>query len=368
MAITNPHSVLILGAGVSAPFGLSLGGDMISVISNAIKNEIQTIYSRNSYGDNLLGQNLRSAATTTLGFSEFPIHGAMARMVWNGKPSLFADEKIKRELDKIKKLGSLLDGQTSETIDDFIVENPSYADLTKICIASMFIQSCYNFGPAGAGVKPFSDRHFQPSPEISYRNWVHLLINIIRQGIRSETVSSTNKVKIVTFNYDKILEHILEKQFSNTEASYDHYTNFIEIMHVHGECGELENILDQNVTETCLQWAEGIHVVSEDNVPKDVIRNRASAKNAIQSANELFFCGFSFSGPNCRLLGLDSLNTSRSSFLLSYCNYDGNVGVSKTVKKLEKRRVVIEEAAGSIERPLGVTDWLMQGHLGELPG
>lgn len=368
MTITGSDSVLILGAGVSAPFGLSLGGDLISGVSKAIGKETGALEVMSYLGSIDMLKIFNSPADSNTNFSRFPIHCTMARPLFMESSTYVAAKALNEERKKLVELERLLDGQTSETIDDFIVENPSHAPLTKICIASLFVQACYALEVGSTQVRPFSSRHFPPNLDTSSRNWVHLLINIIRQGIRSGSVSSDNKVKIITFNYDKILEYVLKKQFSNTEASYSHYADYIEIIHVHGECGELEDTLSYNPAEICQQWAEGIHVVHEKNVPKDVVRNRALAKKAIRSANELFFCGFSFSGPNCRLLGLDSLNVSRGNILISYCNYDGNVGVSKTVKKFEKRRVIIEEATGSIERPLGVTDWLMQGHLGELPG
>jgi len=261
----------------------------------------------------------------------------------------------------------LLDGQTSETIDDFIVENPSYANLTKIGIASLFIQSCYDFGNRQALLRPFSDRHFFSQSSGQSRNWVHLLINIIRQGIRSKTVTADKKVKIITFNYDKILEHVLEKQFSNTETPLSHYTDYIEILHMHGECGDLNDVLS-SPAETCLQWAKGIHVVNEPDVPEDIEKKRAEAKTIIKSARELYFCGFSFSGPNCRLLGLDSSYEGGGTRLISYCNYDGNVGIKKTVEKYKRRKQDVVEAPGSVDKPLGVSDWIKQGQLGELPG
>lgn len=367
MAITDSGSVLVLGAGVSAPFGLSLGGDMISEVAKSIRNEISSLDKMSFTRSCSVGHVLSSAVNSNSEFRKFPIHCTMTRPLFLTSGPYAAEKAVEAERKKLSELERLLDDQTSETIDDFIVENPSHASLTKICIASLFIQSCYNFGIGEATVKPFSSRRFPPSSDIANRNWVHLLINIIRQGIRSKSVSPDNKVKIITFNYDKILEHVLKKQFSNTEASYNHYTNFIEIIHVHGECGDLEDKLSHDAAEICRQWANGIHVINEEAVPDEVLQNRELAKEAIRNANELFFCGFSFAGPNCRLLGLDSLRRNGNRTLISFCNYDGNIGISKTVAKI-KGRVIVEESAGSKDSCLGVSDWIKQGQLGELPG
>jgi len=370
MAITDINSVLVLGAGVSAPFGLSLGGDMISAVSNAIRTELKRADSEVGSVISTLEGSLGSAVNWNSKFHKYPILGAVASSSWDSENSKFNMANVNSEIENLRELKNLLGDQTSETIDDFIVENPSFARLTKICIASLFLTSCYKFtaNSESAPISSFSQRHLRPNSVGSIRNWVHLLINIIRQGIRSGAVSTENKVKIITFNYDTILEYVLEKQFSNTEAGYSHYSDYVDIIHVHGECGALEDSLNHSAAKTCLEWAEGIHVINEKNVPKEVKRKRELARDAVQQANELYFCGFSFAGPNCRLLGLNSLAKPSGRVLISFCNYDGNIGVSKAVKKFERRRVNVEEVAGSTEKGLEVSDWLRQGNLGELPG
>ncbi len=379
MTITDTDSVLVLGAGVSAPFGLSLGGDMISKLSTSIKSEVYKLSNPNRSEDS--GWNDVSGEANTLdGFKNSPILSTAANFQATPDYNSSTGTTI---LEKVKELQKLLDGQTSETIDDFIVENPSYANLTKIGIASQFIQSCYDFNNRQTIVQPFSERYYPSGSIPGERNWVHLLINIIRHGIRSHSVSPEKKVKIVTFNYDKILEYILEKQFRNTEYPYRPYTDYIEILHMHGKCGDLKGTLS-SPAETCLRWAKGIHVVNEPDVPEYLKEKRDAAESIIKSAREIYFCGFSFSGPNCKLLGLDSPDAGIETRLISYCNYDGNVGISKTVKKYERGLVFetdkvpiskdhpvatrIEEACGSSDKPLGISDWIKQGQLGELPG
>ncbi|VAW01022.1 hypothetical protein MNBD_ALPHA04-2129 [hydrothermal vent metagenome] len=378
MAITDPNSVLILGAGVSAPFQLPLGGAMITDLSKMIGAEVGQLYSEEDFMGGQLTQKLRTSANTVHNFKRFPFHGTIARLHWSEDEGGFDVANLNTDLEKIRKLKELLDNQTSETIDDFIVENPSYAFLTKIGIGVSFVLSCYSFEQRTLSPKPFASRNYPPSS--NNRNWVHLLINIVRQGIRENSVGPDNKIKIITFNYDKILEYILETQFSNTEAPYSHYTDYVEIIHVHGECGDLSATSNGLPADVCIKWAKGIHVINEQDVPTDVTEKRLLAKSIIQSAEELFFCGFSFSGPNCRLLGLGTPNKYVVKRLISVCNYDGNVGISKSVRRFEFQRdptlvhhanlveTEIEEAAGTTEKPLSVLDWLRLGYLGELPG
>jgi len=199
---------------------------------------------------------------------------------------------------------------------------------------------------------------------------VHLLINIVRQGLRSGKVSEQNKVNIITFNYDKILEYVLEKQFSNTESNYPNYKNFFRIVHVHGECGQLlETEFDP--AKACAEWANGIHVIQESSVPEIVSSARQQASEIISESKEVYFCGFSFAGPNCKMLGL-SQNNGNFNRVFFVNNYSGNVGISKAVQKFERKTTVpstvVEEESGSLERPLGVSAWIKLGSLGELPG
>ena len=349
---------------------------MIEVLRKAIGLELKQFRESGNLSSFTLQQKVQHSANTCGGFKTFPIIGALARThVHDGQIDWAA---MDASLSDLKTLEGLLDGQTSETIDDFIVENPSYALHSKIGIASAFMKRCYDNDDRKLSVRTFQNRYCSTDRNPSNRNWIHLLINIVRQGIREHEVSAENKIKIITFNYDSILEYVLENQFSNTERRTAHYSNYIDIIHVHGQCGDLT---DTNLpAKTCLEWAQGIHVVNEPDVPENVQEAREKAAALVKHAEELYFCGFSFAGPNCRLLGLDSELSARSNRMISICNYDGNVGISKTVRKYEERypkgsavnkarcKTGIDEIAGTRSEPVGVSDWLKIGALGELPG
>lgn len=371
MSITDKNTVFIVGAGTSAPFGLSLGGDLITSIANAISTERRLIESSDSRPYGALKTFAIGAVRTVPGFQRLPIHGTVLRRCWDEANRQFSDH-ANDYLRKINELKDLLSGQTSETIDDFIVENPGYAEISKQCIAALFFLSCYNIRDE-LSVKDFEARSYGKD---STRNWVHLFINIVRQGIRTNEVSAENKVKVITFNYDTVLEYILEKQFSNTERRMAHWSEYVEILHVHGQCGLLSE-MNGSPAAICNEWAKGIHVVNEDGVPEHVTESRRRAASLVQSAKELFFCGFAFSGPNRRLLKIDEPDLRLGKRRISFCNYDGNVGISRIVAEYEYLRQMsamdgnvlteIVEAAGTPDRPLGVADWLRLGYLGELP-
>lgn len=392
MAITDQNTVLVLGAGVSVPFGLPLGGQLIEQIAKSLANEHSIIFKDDDRYINHSQSRLMSAVYDPKQFQSTPIYGTALLEYYDPYFSRLTDE-AQNEIDKLYTFSQLLSNQTSETIDDFIVENPDYSRLAKIAIASVFMKLCYFFNDNNTEPKAFHTREYPKNTNNqSNRNWVHLLINIVRQGIRTEFVNQNNKVKIITFNYDMILEYILDKQFSNTQAGYNNWRDYIEIIHVHGQCGSLTKYTDLP-QRTCLKWAEGIHVVNETNVPEHIEQARDMAHDLISTAKELYFCGFSFAGPNCRLLGLDKLIANHKSALISVCNYDGNVGISRILQSIEKNSKAkitisspdepagrirlaktfdtcfsVDEAKGEFDRPMTVVDWLRLGYLGELPG
>lgn len=376
MAITDQNTCLVLGAGVSAPFGLPLGGSLIDDIRKQISSETSKMLGPNSDRfPYLCGQAARRVEI----FNEFPIIGSVLHPKAKENGTFDDPHEPANAIGRLQDLHALLENQTSETIDDFIVENPSYGSLVKLCIAVKFLKNKYSFEDKSKfQIKDFSARHLKfGSKSRPERNWVHLLINIARHSIRSGKTSNKNKIKIITFNYDCILEYVLDRQFSNTESSYGSFRDYIDILHVHGACGELKERISDPAA-ICNKWASGICVVNEASALGSVETARKRAAEIIRKSDEIYFCGFSFSGPNCRLLELDPKNYAGSRYArtLSVCNYDGNVGISKAIEKHRGPARIktgllqteVDEDRGTPERPISVSDWFKLGSLGELPG
>ena len=397
MAITDENTVLILGAGTSVVFGMPLGGGLIGQIAAQIGEENRKLYElasskvRHSYYS-ILNDTLHN----NKGILKFPIHAAIF---------LKYKDDFKEQKEKLVQLLRYLEGQTSETIDDFIVENPSYAELSKICISAIFLKKLYTLNSSingnslirlGRSQRGFGVRDGNLIAHDSdlttelwrERNWVHLLINIVRQGVHSGKVTSENKVQIITFNYDVILEHVLDEQFSNTELMQGKdWRNYFEIIHPHGKCAPWKEDVFKGA-DLINKWAEGIHVINQDYVSEDIQSARNRAKEMIANAREIYAAGFAFAGPNCKMLGLKREALSKASQGLTgphkttyvkfnreifICNYDGNIGLSMAVKKLQQEsesrtpQIIVTEQTGDYDKPLGVADWIKIGVLGELP-
>jgi hypothetical protein len=268
------------------------------------------------------------------------------------------------------EFGKALNNQTSDTIDDFISLNPGYAAIAKQCIAAVFAESMFDADKHGNRVFP-KDFGARLCPDGKTRNWIHLLINIARHHYRA--APSKAKIKIITFNYDGILERVLAKQFANVEEKFGAFSDYFEIVHPHGCCGD---VLDQydNIWAALTEWANNIWVVNEPpaKLPESVVKARDRARQLIAGAEHIYAAGFSFSRPNCKLLGL----YDRDRVNITYHNFNNDIGVDLAVDSIvdrwglrsSERGRYIRKGAGSEGRPLPIAEWIRAGHLGEMPG
>jgi hypothetical protein len=275
---------------------------------------------------------------------------------------------------RLRQLRELLVNQTSETIDDFIVENPTFANLTKLVMAAILFRCCHALPTRDRNssfVQNFAAREFDGGRG-ARRNWIHLFINVVRQGIRLGEVTAKNKVQVVTFNYDCILEWVLDAQFTNTETGYSGWRDFIEITHMHGQFPALapanEKIKDPY--PDIVRWAQGIHVVHEGKVPQAVVEARERVRALVSSAREIYAAGFAFAGGNCALLGLRDKPDWTGKRTLSYCNWNGDIGVRKSVEKVSRwinPKTTVDEGKGTSAEPMELEAWIRAGYLGEMP-
>ena len=172
MSIIDDDAVLILGAGVSAPFHFPLGGSLIEEIGRQLAKERSETQGKNLHIGGNWNRFYESTATTAHGFNDFPISGAIASQYILADGHGFQGKELGEDIKRLHDLEKLLENQTSETIDDFIVENPEFAGVTKIAIAAQLFLSSYHYdNNAEQFVSlPFEQRHVWNSDE---RNWVH---------------------------------------------------------------------------------------------------------------------------------------------------------------------------------------------------
>lgn len=365
MSITDPRSVLILGAGVSKPFGLSLGSDLIDQIAEGLDAE--------------LGAPLNLASVIV---SHSPREAF--RIAPIGTTYISATgSSLEEYRQQTTALVSRLQTSTHDTIDDFIVDNPALSRLSKIGLCTVLFNQIYQAGAESSQVIKLADgktiRGFSSYDLKSFtsrffgrkRNWSHHLINMIRFAIRENQLPK--RVSIITFNYDTVLENVLDRVFQDTEYAYSEYSEYIDIAHVHGDFGKLASRVEQPA-EMVASWADRVCVVQEREIPQEVLAARERARKWVSKATKVYAVGFAFSGANCRLVGLDEYKGGIRE--LYYCNYDGNMGITQAVERIfgplrstsgQVNRYRIFPAEGTPERSVSVEDWFASGFAGETP-
>lgn len=383
MSITDEGSVLILGAGASEPFGLPLGARLIDLIADQIRAERRDLTRQNDFDGRTIEYNrIWGWANSASSWYEHPLHPSVYFANWRAPSDRHSPDAAALAVRELESLLQLLQGQTAETIDAFIAENPTAAKNTKIAVASILLKSCYKPDANDRNVlrcKPFDGRELQVAhrnagspPEdrkwkSTERNWAHLLINLVRHAITEDAKNSPpkfkHKIRVITFNYDPVLEYILQEQFSNREMPLPHYSEYLDIVHVHGKFDDLKKEV-RDPGQVALDWAQKISVVNDEDTTSEVSSAREIAKRWIRESRTVYCVGFAFSGPNCRLLGLP-FDTAVDRKLV-YCNWDGNVGIDASVERY-CYQFARSKYSGDWQRPKGVIDFIQAGYLGEPP-
>ena len=383
--ITDKGALLLIGAGTSLQFGLPSGEQLFEKITTQLGVEL-----RNSNSRTALSDLNRACLYNDLYFVSdpqiLPLLPAIALGCDLGGDEVF---KIARTLH------SRLCNQTSETIDDFIFQNPDLSEATKSCVATCVFNCLYKWNSAEFlfNLKKLETRQLEVREtdkpgligrkiSIYERNWVHLLINIAREGVRTEAINFENKIKIVTFNYDMVLEYILEKQFSNVSNDLipegNDWADYIEIAHVHGRFDGMESEIVRPY-DLISKWSSAFVVIHQTHNLENVEAERARAIDLVMSSRRFYATGFSFSASNVELIKLMERN-SRASLDIHYNNYDGNIGLRTSLSRLEveqvydakRKRTVpfyvrVHPVEGTPEKPMSVVDWFKAGIPGRPP-
>jgi len=225
MSIVHDNSVLVLGAGVSAPFGVSLGGQLVEFVRKKLELELK-----------------EDSRRPVIGYDE------MKREAFDLRPIQSSYVAGGNNLDEFKDeaigLIELLRVSTHDTIDDFIVDNPRYSYLSKLAVSCIMFGQLYSkkesrnrFTKVGYGFKLYEIETFVLGDLSSRyvrgkRNWIHKLVNICRHSIRNEFLQG--RVRVISFNYDSVLERVLEDVFDYAEFDYGNHSKYFDIIHPHG--------------------------------------------------------------------------------------------------------------------------------------
>lgn len=245
-------TVLILGAGASYPFNLLLGDELKLAILNLTKN----------------------AATIWLN------HGVDSQTTINFH-------------DALSKCGL-------KSIDAFLRDLPQFINLGKLTIAKCLLDH------------ENSDLLFAPEARRCESSWYEHLFGEMNDSFES---FDKNNLSIITFNYDRSLEHFLHTSLCNSSGKGSvectKKLKAIPIIHVHGQLGYLPwqgtpclNYGTASTVENVITAANGIKIIHED---IDDSPEFQKACQLLEDAEKILILGLGYHEINLKRLKIHKL-------------------------------------------------------------
>ncbi len=169
----------------------------------------------------------------------------------------------------------------------------------------------------------------EPSDIYGKQNWISYLYDRITKKFKDSSYYkiADNKLKIITFNYDRLVENSLYKALCNTFTSINvsEFKNEmlrLNIMHVYGKIVPLDwEKVDGIRYKTGLGIVKKIDYLNNISVLYDQrdIENRELIDQSLQSAQRIFFLGFGYADENLDVLNLtENLNNNQQIFGTAY--------------------------------------------------
>ncbi|OGE22542.1 MAG: hypothetical protein A3J42_05595 [Candidatus Dadabacteria bacterium RIFCSPHIGHO2_12_FULL_53_21] len=283
------RTVLIVGAGASKPYGFPTGTEL--------KNEI-------------LGINMRR----TIEIANLKKHDANYSPIWRYIFDTCGERTVESFLSSLSRSGR-------NSVDAFIERRPEFTDIGKLLISYQLIQ--------------------YENEELLYRdggNWYQYLYDKLDASFED---FPKNNLSIITYNYDRSLEHYLlmclKNDYGVSEKTAADALRSLNIIHLHGTLGELPAFSKTNsrkyeprITQESLRVSSmNIKIIHEDIVDDQQFKK---AKELILEAEIIWFLGFGYGRINMERLELPLiLKKSQRVFGTTYTLKPGEI---KTIRGL----------------------------------
>jgi len=266
-------TVLVLGAGASMPFGFPSGREIVEHICQKLTPHTD--------------QPVRRKYPPT--FSVLLNCNFTSTQITNFKDALSRS------------------GQTS--VDAFLEHRTKFIDVGKSAIAAVLL--------------PFerTDLLFKEMRTKRINNWYEYLFS---QLSTSFDRFDRNALSIITFNYDRSLEHYLftalKNSYGKTDKECAEKLNIIPIIHVHGKLGDFEwqhphpspvpyDSYSSNMDSEMVSRASKKIKIIHENIAEDI--EFKQAHQLLSEAARVYFLGFGFNQTNLERLQIESLPTDK---------------------------------------------------------
>ncbi len=260
--MVETETVLVLGAGASTDFGFPTG------------------------------QALKDKVCQQLG------HTQLVRVLTN----------LAFETEKITEFRTALRDSGRPSVDAFLEYRKEFVDMGGIAIAAALLPQ----EKTSALFEDWIVKRSAPNGS-KYGNWYDYLFGVLADGVPFDDFDK-NKVSLITFNYERSIEHYLftalRNSYGQSEQECGEKLRRMNILHVHGSLGPLEwqarpvglpsVPYDSGMnSERIKRAAESIRILGADMVETPEFQ---TARKLIIEARRLLFLGFGFHPANLRRL------------------------------------------------------------------
>ena len=254
------ETVFILGAGASKPYGYPTGAELREKIITEFRNQY--------HFNTVVHQQVETLREDLINYSE---------------------SFIKR-----------FDLSSTKSIDLFLSRNPKFIDIGKLAIKL----SIYN-SELESKFREDVDRN---------EDWYSYLFDRLTNEFidPDQYIITHNKIKFVTFNYDRSLEHYFYDSMTNSFSEIDkgiieHEVNKIKIIHMFGTISPLPWQEDGGL----IYGKEKVLFANADNL--DIIYSKTEepviieAQELIRKVKNIFFLGFGYAKENLEILNFTDI-------------------------------------------------------------
>jgi len=240
-------TVLILGAGASADYGFPLGRGLRDLVCG-IKD------------------------------------GLTAAVIQNAGYSL---DLLLEFVDNLRHSGFT-------SVDWFLEERPKYIEVGKAAIAASLI--------------PYENPDKLFPPHAPQKHWYELLLNVLDNPLGS---FESNNLSIITFNYDRSVEHYLfttlATRYGSIERAVDAMNNF-SIVHVHGSLGGLLPLVSRGRHYEPILNSESVQIAAKEIIIVGEASGETAefenARSLLKKARRIVFLGFGYHPESVKRLGI----------------------------------------------------------------
>jgi hypothetical protein len=310
-------TVLIVGAGASVEFGYPLGPKLLENITKGISVAQKIAANPHAFPKIATDQ-------------DFLLY--QYAVAYENAQSLVIEASWK-DFDDFEKVAK---SQTNQSVDRFLRDHPEFAKIGKYFIAQEVVTKSY------VNCKPQS---FAQGVDTK---WIGALINELREGADDARELAQNKLTIITFNYDVVIEMALDAQLSNTSRHRNaSWRDWLDVIHVYGEVRPPRTLFARDTyLEDLKASAKTISTIQKASSDTEFSKHVQKMRKKIQNSQKIISIGFSFDPANVDLLGLSDGSVGRKIVAL---NFDGHFGVSKALEKLgtPKENIFVRPTAGS---------------------